>query len=195
MFGHRVAGLPDLSEQSRRRGGGHEISFSPGLPAGYEPFGGADVRSQVDVEDAVPVAFAADSGSSGDPGIGEVEIDVAEFAVGCGQQIVDACCRGDVPGPVRLAQLCRGVRDRLGEVGQQHPGPALVQGCGQRRPDPRCGPGDDGSTSLDVHSPLPLRRTPLCPKRGRPIVEPVLRFKYFSIHVLLSSPAAGPSTS
>src|SRR5699024_12797555 len=97
--------------------------------------GGVYRSSDVDVADAGPAALAAASGGPGDPGIGEVEIAVAEFVFGRGQQVVDPGLRGDVPGRVRLAQLCRGVRDRLGEVGQQDPGPALVQGPGQCRPD------------------------------------------------------------
>src|SRR5699024_9410066 len=42
--------------------------------------------------------------------------------------------------------------------------------------------------SISIRFPLPSH-TPLSALRDRSIVEPVLKFKYFSIHILLSSPA------
>src|SRR5690606_29174626 len=80
MFGHRVRGGPDLTEQAGRRGRADEVALPALRPAGDEEPGSANVGANVDVDRRVPDVFTdVEAHATGNAGIGEVEVDRAEF--------------------------------------------------------------------------------------------------------------------
>lgn len=80
MFGHRVRGGPDLTEQAGRRGRADEVALPALRPAWDEEPGSANVGANVDVDRRVPDVFTdVEAHATGNAGIGEVEVDRAEF--------------------------------------------------------------------------------------------------------------------
>ena len=118
------------------------------------------MRTQVDVEAAVPIFFAdVQACSAGDPGIREIHVHGAEFAL----------CKLDQPPDLDgVGRICREVDGRAGspgvdfvrhflgglgvQIGDDDPRAPLRELFGQRAADPAPTAGDNRDLVVDFHT-------------------------------------------